>query len=252
MATNMISARIDGELVTAREGQSILEVARAVCKHIPTLCHLEGLNPAGACRLCMVELAGTQRMLPACTTLLQEGMSIRTFSANLKLYRKLAIELLLSERNHHCAVCVSNGSCELQDLALSFGITHVRYPYSYPRVPVDMSHPRFVLDQNRCILCTRCVRVCSDVEGAKVWEVAWRGVDSLLVNELAGRWGDAETCTSCGKCVQVCPTGALSEKGKLPHEVYKDKDVVERLVQRRTPRKSVDRSSDAQVPSRST
>lgn len=236
MATNMISARIDGELVSAREGQTILEVARAHGKEIPTLCHLEGLNPAGACRLCMVELAGTQRMLPACTTLLQEGMSIRTSSANLKLYRRMAIELLLSERNHHCAVCVSNGACELQELSVSFGITHVRYPYSYPRVPVDMSHPRFVLDQNRCILCTRCVRVCADMEGAKVWEMAWRGADSILVNELAGPWGDSATCTSCGKCVQVCPTGALSEKGKLPHQVYKDSGLVERLARRRMSR----------------
>jgi bidirectional [NiFe] hydrogenase diaphorase subunit len=164
-----ISLRIDGELVNALEGQTILEAARTGGKcTIPTLCFLEGLTPVGACRLCMVEVAGVDRLFPACTTPVQDGMSVVTNSARLARYRRMTIELLLVERNHVCAVCVANGHCELQDMAYSMGITSVRFAYNFPRLSVDASHPRFVLDHNRCILCTRCVRTCAEVEGAHV------------------------------------------------------------------------------------
>jgi bidirectional [NiFe] hydrogenase diaphorase subunit len=225
-----ISVRIDGELVTASEGQTILEAARANDRKIPTLCYLKGLSAVGACRVCMVELAGTDKLLPACTTVIQEGMSIKTTSEKLTLYRRMVVELLLVERNHICSACVSNGHCELQALAQSLGITHVRYAYNNPRVAVDMSHPRFVLDQNRCILCTRCVRVCAEVEGAHVWEVSSRGIYSRLVSDLRDDWGKAQNCTSCGKCVQACPTGALAEKGYSVMEMVKQSDVVSRVA----------------------
>lgn len=229
-----ISLRIDGELITAREGQTILEAARDHGKYIPTLCYLKGLSPAGACRVCMIELAGTERLLPACTTPAQEGMAIRTSSERLEEYRRMAVELLLVERNHICSACVSNGHCELQELARSLEVTHVRYPYNNPQLPVDMTHPRYVLDHNRCILCTRCVRVCAELEGAHVWEISARGISSRLVSDMADDWGHASNCTGCGKCIQACPTGALTDKG-MAHQPAKSRDTIVRLQQKRTP-----------------
>ena len=233
MSQKKISIRIDGELVNAVEGQTILDAARASGKYIPTLCFLEGLRPVGACRLCMVEVTGVDRLFPACTTPLQEGMSVITSSARLTRYRRITVELLLVERNHVCAVCVANGHCELQDMAYSMGITSVRFAYNFPKLSVDASHPRFVLDHNRCILCTRCVRTCAEVEGAYVWAVVSRGIRAHIVSDLSQPWGTSSTCTNCGKCVQVCPTGALAEKGKAVEEMERSNAAVITLARRR-------------------
>jgi len=225
-----ISIRIDGEYAYAASGQTILEAAHGNGKSVPALCYMKGLTSVGACRLCMVEVAGVNRLLPACTTLVQEGMSVTTESDKLHHYRRIALELLFVERNHYCAICVSNGHCELQALAQKLGVTSVRYPYSYPKLPVDVSHPRFVLDHNRCILCTRCVRVCSELEGAHVWDLMSRGVNAKIVCELDRPWGESRNCTNCGKCVQVCPTGAMAEKGWAVEEMAKNRDKVSQLA----------------------
>lgn len=228
-----ISVRIDGQLCTAEAGQTIYQVAQAAGRHIPALCHMEGVSSAGSCRLCLVQVEGLGRLLPACTTPARDGMAVTTQSETLAHNRRMALELLFSERNHICAVCVSNGHCELQALARELGVTSVRFPYNYPRLPVDASHPRFVLDHNRCVLCTRCVRVCDEIEGAHVWDIAGRGIASMLVCELDRPWGEAESCTGCGKCVQVCPTGALVEKGRAVEEMTKRRGPVLHLAERK-------------------
>lgn len=208
-----ITLKISGTEIKSDEGSTILDLARANGFSIPTLCHFKGLSAVGACRLCLVEIRGVPRLLPACATRVADGMEITIDSPKVTKYRKMIVELLLAERNHVCAVCVANAHCELQSLAQQLGVTHTRYPYRYPRHKFDASHPRFNYDANRCILCTRCQRVCAEVEGARTWDVMGRGIGSLMGCDLNQPWGQAVSCTACGKCVQVCPTGALSEKG---------------------------------------
>jgi bidirectional [NiFe] hydrogenase diaphorase subunit len=207
---------IDGTNISASANQTILDAARENGISIPTLCHLDGLTEVGACRMC-----------------LEEGMEVTTQSPRLQKYRRMVLELLFAERNHVCSVCVANNMCELQDLAKELGVTHVRFPYRSPALPVDVSHERFALDHNRCILCTRCVRVCNEIEGAHTWDLMGRGVNSLLISDLRQPWGESDTCTSCGKCVQVCPTGALFEKSKVGGKVRKNPDFLSYLTDMR-------------------
>jgi len=214
---------IVGQEVSARAGQTILEVARENDIDIPTLCHLEGLSDVGACRLCLVEIKGSNKLLPACVATVQEGMEVSTSTERLKKHRRTILELLFAERNHICSVCVSNGRCELQSLGQQQGVTHIRLPYRNPELTVDASHDRFTADHNRCILCLRCVRVCAEVEGAHVWDVMGRGANSIVITDLHEDWG-ASSCTRCGKCVQVCPTGALFDKSKVGTEHPKNPD----------------------------
>jgi bidirectional [NiFe] hydrogenase diaphorase subunit len=214
---------IDEQEVSALRGQTILEVARENDIDIPTLCHLEGLSDVGACRLCLVEIKGSNKLLPACVATVYEGMEVRTNTERLKKHRRMILEMLFAERNHICAVCVSNGHCELQAMGQEQGLTHIRLPYRNPKLTLDASHERFTADHNRCILCMRCVRVCAEIEGAHVWDVMGRGINSVVITDLNDEWGKS-TCTRCGKCVKVCPTGALFDKSKIgsDHPKYPD------------------------------
>lgn len=211
-----ISLSIDGQAVTGQRTETILLTARRHGIAIPTLCNFEGLSPSGSCRLCVVEIEGSRKLSTACTTPIQEGMLVTTQSPRLTKYRKAIIELLFSERNHVCAVCVANGHCELQNLARELGVDHITFPNLSSRYDVDASHGRFVLDPNRCILCTRCVRVCAEIEGAHTWDVKNRGIHCQIIADFDIPWGQSTTCTGCGKCVQVCPTGALFSKDDGP------------------------------------
>lgn len=217
----IITLKIDGEDLSATEGDTILKVARDHNVYIPSLCHIEGLSGYGGCRLCIVEVKGSAKLLASCVTSAKDEMEIVTDSERVREYRRKIVQLLFAERNHVCSVCVTNGHCDLQGLAVKLGITHIEYEYLYPRLPVDSSHSRFVADHNRCILCTRCVRVCDEIEGAHTWDLMGRGITSKVITDLDQKWGESKSCTGCGKCVQVCPTGALSEKGKSVAEMEK-------------------------------
>jgi bidirectional [NiFe] hydrogenase diaphorase subunit len=235
----VITFIIDDEQYSAHEGDTILQVAHDNKIHIPTLCFLEGLSTLGACRLCLVEIEGSPKLFPACTTKPAEGMIVRTNTERLKKNRRIIVELLASEGNHQCAVCVVNGHCELQDLAYEVKLDHVRFPYLFPHKTLDATQKDFVMDRNRCVLCTRCVRVCHEVEAAHVWDIAGRGINCEIIADMNLPWGKSESCTSCGKCVRVCPTGALFDKGATIGEMQKEHGFIKFIVNARKKREWV-------------
>ena len=151
---SVVTITINGELVSANSEQTLLAVLREHNVPIPTLCHLDGLSDRGGCRLCLVEIEGSPKLQASCVTSVQEGMVVHTDTEKLQRYRRTTLEMLFAERNHVCSVCVMSGNCELQTLAAQNGMDHVRLEYMHPDLSMDASHQRFVIDHNRCVLCT--------------------------------------------------------------------------------------------------
>lgn len=224
---------IDDKPLEVEAGKTVLEVCRENEIEITTLCAFKGLSMLGSCRLCLVEVQGIPKLLPACTTPVAADQIIHTTSEKLTRYRRMIIELLFAERNHICAVCVTNGACELQELGYKVGMERVRFPYLFPKCEVDASHEKFILDHNRCVLCQRCVRVCAEVEGARVWDIANRGNRARVISDFSEPWGSSPNCTSCGKCVNVCPTGALWPKEATIGTIKKKPELISELVTKR-------------------
>ncbi len=232
MTTKTVSLKIDGHDITAQEGKSILETAIENGLDIPHLCFLAGLTKTGACRLCIVELKGQAKLFASCSTPVSDGMEVITNSDKLKEYRKNTVQLLLAERNHICSVCVANKNCELQALADKLGVDHVAYEREWTHEEIDSSHPFLVIDRNRCILCTRCVRVCDEIEGVHALDLKLRGKDSQVIVDFDDAWGKSTSCTSCRKCAKVCPVGAIYVEGE-PLSETKDTSIADFVLSRR-------------------
>jgi formate dehydrogenase major subunit len=208
----MLNITIDGKTFEVPEGTTVLKAAAAAGIKVPVLCDHPSLLPYGACRMCLVEVEGARTLQPACTMPVSNNMVVRTDTEKVHAARRFVLTLIFSERNHFCPFCqVSGGDCELQNAALNEGMPNWPLQPNYQAYPVDASHPHFVLDHNRCILCRRCVRACGELAGNFTLGFEERGARSFLVADLGVPMGES-SCISCGSCVQVCPTGALIDR----------------------------------------
>lgn len=232
MTQATVTLKINGAEITVPEGTTILKAARDNGISIPTLCFLDGLTGYGGCRLCLVEITGSPKLFASCVTPVSQGMEVTTNSERLKEYRKMAVQMLLAERTHVCSVCVADNHCELQELANQLGVDHVTLERNWTALEIDSSHDFLVIDRNRCILCTRCVRVCDEIEGVHTLDLKARGKDSQLIMDLDEHWANSCSCTSCRKCAKVCPVGAIYIEGE-PISHTKRKDVAEFIMGRR-------------------
>ncbi len=208
----MVTLTIDNQKIEVPEGTTVLRAAQQAGIHIPTLCDHPALTPYGGCRLCLVEVDNSRTLQTACTLPVVENMVVRTVSPEISQSRQFVLSLIFSERNHFCPYCqVSSGDCELQNAAYHEGMTHWPLQPNWKVFEMDASHPYIILEQNRCILCRRCVRACGELVGNFTLGVEERGANNMIVADLNVPLGES-TCVSCGMCVQVCPTGTLIDR----------------------------------------
>jgi predicted molibdopterin-dependent oxidoreductase YjgC len=226
---------INGNRLTFEPGETILEVARRSSIDIPTLCFLKGASPTGACRICVVEVEGADRLLPSCATQAMDDMVVQTESPQVVDARRVILQLLMSSGNHNCAVrggdvaswtefqlkvqqedgaeelCPAWGDCRLQDLAYRYQVTGQEFPHTEARYPMETVNPFIVRDFARCINCGRCVQACNEVQVNNAIDFGYRSGDSKIVTPGDRPLRDSD-CVFCGECVQACPVGALVEK----------------------------------------
>jgi formate dehydrogenase major subunit len=217
--TETVSIEIDGIAVIARKGDTILRAAREFGVDIPKLCATDSLKAFGSCRLCVVEVVGRKGYPASCTTQVEEGMKIRTQTPDVARLRRNVMELYISDHPLDCLTCSANGDCELQDMAGAVGLRDVRYGFdgeNHLEAEIDDSNPYFSFDTSKCILCSRCVRACDEVQGTFALTIEGRGFDSKVSAGIGETFLDSE-CVSCGACIQACPTATLMEKTIIDH-----------------------------------
>jgi formate dehydrogenase alpha subunit len=209
-----ISLKINGQELRARPGMTILDVAREAGIEIPTLCFHEELSRVGACRLCVVEVGGGSKLLPACTTPVAEGMEVLTHSERINARRKALLELYLSDHPADCLACEKCGDCRLQDYAYAYGVRTIPSEGERSQRQLDDSNPFFIRDMEKCILCGQCVRMCGEIVGAHAIDFTHRGFQAQVAAAYEMPLQES-SCVFCGNCVAVCPTGALIPKGRM-------------------------------------
>jgi NADH-quinone oxidoreductase subunit G len=224
----MVTLTIDGEQVTVAEDTTIMDAAKQVNIQIPRLCYLQGLIPHGACGVCVVEVEGERTITRSCVRPVQEGMKVHTNTNNLRNIREMLVELLLSNHPAECFICERGETCELKDLASTLGVKEIRFNTKKPELKLDETSPAIIRNPNKCVLCGRCIRVCSGVQTVEAIDFINRG-DSLIVAPAAGQGLGNSTCVNCGQCIQVCPVAAITEKSCI-NEVWDAIDNQEKHV----------------------
>jgi formate dehydrogenase major subunit len=225
-ADKTVTLTIDSEQVSVRAGTTVLRAAALAGINIPKLCATDSLQPFGSCRLCLVEIEGAKGLPASCTTEVREGMKVTTQSKRVAGIRRNVMELYISDHPLDCLTCPTNGDCELQDMAGAVGLREVRYGYAgenHLDAQKDKSNPYFTFDPSKCIVCSRCVRACEEVQGTFALTIDGRGFASKVAASQNQPFLDSE-CVSCGACVQACPTATLTEnslieKGTPEHSV---------------------------------
>ncbi|MDA9574695.1 2Fe-2S iron-sulfur cluster-binding protein [Porticoccaceae bacterium] len=225
-STELVTLSVDGVEVTVPEGTSVMRAAAESGVKIPRLCATDQLKSFGSCRVCLVEIEGRRGFPASCTTTVEAGMGVKTQSDEIAKLRRNVMELYISDHPLDCLTCPTNGDCELQDTAGELGLRSVRYGFEGENHLVaekDESNPYFTFDPSKCIVCSRCVRACEEVQGTFALTIDGRGFESKVSASQAEDFMDSE-CVSCGACVNACPTATLTEKsiieaGKPEHSV---------------------------------
>ena len=206
----MVNITINGKALAVKHGTTIMEAATQMGIPIPHLCYLKDINEIGACRMCMVEVEGTDRLVTSCNTGVVEGMAIHTNTPKVREARKTNLRLILSQHSSTCTTCIRSGNCELQRLAHDLNIHYQPYPVKPERSRLEMDVP-VIREASKCIKCMRCIQVCDKIQGIHVWDVVGTG-SRTTVDVAVGRYLKDSDCTFCGQCVTHCPTGALTAR----------------------------------------
>lgn len=226
----MIEIIINGVSYEVPEDITVLQACQKNDIEIPTLCYDERLEPHSACRLCIVEVDGMRNLPTSCSLKVSDGMEVSTNTQRVRNSRREVLDLLFSNHPDDCLNCNKSGECKLQDYCYDYGVTHRGYDGERRNLPIDDSNPFYYYDPNKCILCGKCVRVCSELQCTDAITIDERGFDSLISTPFR-RGLEHSTCVSCGNCVSVCPVGALVEKplnhGKPRSKKRKNKEEIE-------------------------
>ncbi len=206
----MVNITINGRALSVPEGATIMDAARQAGFPIPHLCYLKDINEIGACRMCVVEVEGEDRLVPSCDNQVTEGAVIYTNSPRVRLARRTNLRLIMSQHDATCALCIRGGNCELQKLAQELNVHYQLYPFQPEPARVDLSVP-IVREASKCIKCMRCVQVCDKVQAMHIWDVSGTGARSTVSVSCGQNVRDTD-CTFCGQCVTHCPTGALTAR----------------------------------------